>query len=103
MRRSLSTALLMVPTMLLTTVVTATPAAAATGSVVVFSIDELPLDVYKNPTGCKKLPIAAHVLANLTNRDVYVHGDPTCLTPGLPVPADHGVHVPPGTGAFFVR
>ncbi|MEV4502450.1 hypothetical protein [Streptomyces klenkii] len=77
-------------------------AQAATGSVVVYSIDELPLDVYKNPTGCKLLPEAAHVLANLTDQDVQLYGDTKCETAGETVPADHGVHIPSGTKAFSV-
>lgn len=78
------------------------PAQAAAGEVVVFSTEFQRLDTYRNPDGCYKLPIAAHVLANLTSAEVGVHGDPLCLTPGMRVPAGYGSHVQPGTGSFSV-
>ncbi|RSN54597.1 hypothetical protein DMH01_36035 [Amycolatopsis sp. WAC 04182] len=83
--------------------IVASPAAqAAAGEVVVFSTEFQRLDTYRNPEGCHKLPIAAHVLANLTSAEVVVYGDPLCLMPGVRVPAGFGSHVPPGTGSFSV-
>lgn len=78
------------------------PAQAAAGEVVVFSTEFQRLDTYRNPEGCHKLPIAAHVLANLTSAEVVVYGDPLCLSPGMRVQAGYGSHVPPGTGSFSV-
>ncbi len=79
------------------------PAQAATGRVAVFSTEATPLEIYENPKGCTKLPPEAHVLVNLTDTEVVVHGDPLCLTPGLVVAQDHGSHVAPGSGAFSVK
>ncbi|WHT22984.1 hypothetical protein N8J89_18505 [Crossiella sp. CA-258035] len=100
MRRSLSTALLMVPSMLLTAVVAAPPAAAATGRVFVFSVEVQEVREYKNPDGCVKLPIAAHVLINDTDETVRIYADPFCMTPSLTVRPGYGSHVAPGTGSF---
>ncbi|MFC3453797.1 hypothetical protein [Amycolatopsis speibonae] len=79
------------------------PAQASAGEVVVFSTEFTQLDTYRNPVGCKKLSITAHVLANQTSSDVVVHGDPLCLTPGLTVRPGYGSHVQPGSGAFSIR
>ncbi|MEV6717862.1 hypothetical protein AB0M48_38150 [Lentzea sp. NPDC051208] len=79
------------------------PAQAAAGRVAVFSTEVTPVKIYKNPSGCNKLPADAHVLVNLTNTDVLVHADPLCLTPGLVVGEEHGSHVTPGSGAFSVK
>ncbi|WP_410585785.1 hypothetical protein [Amycolatopsis sp. lyj-108] len=78
------------------------PAEAAAGSVVVFSTEFQRLDTFRNPEGCNKLPIAAHVLANLSSSDLVIHGDPLCLTPGLTVRAGYGSHVAAGSGSFSV-
>ncbi|GLZ31832.1 hypothetical protein Lesp02_40200 [Lentzea sp. NBRC 105346] len=79
------------------------PAAqAAAGRVVVFETELQKLTVYRNPSGCTKLPLASHVLMNLTNDDVTTYADPFCLTPGLTVAPDHGTHIAPGTGSFRV-
>ncbi|MFJ8912946.1 hypothetical protein [Amycolatopsis sp. NPDC102389] len=83
-------------------VVPSPPAEAAAGSVVVFSTEFQRLDTYRNPEGCHKLPIAAHVLINQTSSGVVVHGDPFCLTPGLTVNPGYGSHVQPGSGSFSV-
>ncbi len=80
-----------------------TPAQAVTGRVTVFSTEATPLKTYENPKGCNKLPPDAHVLVNLTDSEVVVHGDPLCLTPGLVVKRDYGSHVTPGSGAFSVK
>ncbi|WP_340688030.1 hypothetical protein LCL61_18770 [Amycolatopsis coloradensis] len=83
-------------------IVASPPAQAAAGEVVVFSTEFQRLDTYRNPEGCHKLPIAAHVLANRTSAEVVIHGDPLCLTPGMRVQAGFGSHVPSGTGSFSV-
>ena len=79
------------------------PAQAVAGRVAVFSTEVTPIEIYRNPNGCNKLPLEAHVLVNLTNGDVVVHADPFCLSPGLVVKEEHGSHVPPGSGAFSVK
>lgn len=79
------------------------PAQAAVDRVVVFSTEFTPVKIYKNPKGCNKLPLAAHVLVNLTNTDVVVHADPFCLTPGPVVKEEQGSHVTPDSGAFSVK
>ncbi|CAM3385175.1 MULTISPECIES: hypothetical protein [Streptomyces] len=43
-------------------------ASAATGDVVVFQTELQPLTQYENPEGCHKLPAAAHVLTNRTDK-----------------------------------
>jgi hypothetical protein len=78
-------------------------ASAATGEVVVFSAEVVPLDVYENPRGCYALPEGAHVLANRTDRAVRVYGAPGCF--GLPVVTveeSWGSHVPPAAASFSV-
>lgn len=79
----------------------AAPAAqASTGKVIVFSTEFQPLDSYKDPAGCHKLPPAAHVVVNLTDEDVVTYMDPFCLTPGVHIAPRHGSHVAPITGSF---
>ena len=82
--------------------ITATPAQAATGQVVVFSTELTPVTVYENPRGCKAFPPLAHVLNNQTDKPVRIHGDPLCLTPGMTVLPGYGMHVPEGFGSFSV-
>ncbi|WP_238412154.1 hypothetical protein [Saccharothrix deserti] len=78
-----------------------TPAAhAATGRVVVFSVEVVPLETYDNPRGCKSLPPGAHVLANLTDGDVTIYSDPMCFSPLVAVEEGYGTHVP-ALGATF--
>ncbi|MFF7159537.1 hypothetical protein [Streptomyces sp. NPDC008139] len=84
----------------------ATPAQAATGQVVVFSVEGQPLKVYQDPTGCQRLPVTAHVLDNLTDQPVKVFADPFCTLPAtLPtsgvgvLPPGYGTHVT-GVGSF---
>jgi hypothetical protein len=78
-----------------------TPAAhAATGQVVVFSVEITPLETYDNPRGCKLLPVGAHVLANLTDGDVTIYSDAACLAPLATVEPGYGTHVP-AYGATF--
>ena len=79
------------------------PAQAAAGRVAVFSTEFTPVKIYNSPRGCNKLPPDAHVLVNLTNTEIVVHGDPFCLTPGLVVKEEYGSHVPAGSGAFSVK
>lgn len=72
-----------------------TPAAyAATGQVVVFSVEVTALETYDNPKGCKSLPAGAHVLANLTDRDVTIYSDAACFAPLVTVGPGYGTHVP---------
>src|SRR4051794_15082704 len=78
----------------------AVPASAAQGQVVVFSTENAPLDKYDDPSGCTKLPDAAHVLDNLTDKPVTIYGDPQCLSPGPVVDPGYGTHVPAGSGSF---
>ncbi|RSN43403.1 hypothetical protein DMC64_22455 [Amycolatopsis sp. WAC 04197] len=84
-------------------IVPSPPAQAAAGEVVVFSTEFQRLDTYRNPEGCNKLPVAAHVLLNQSSSEVVVHADPFCLTPGVPVEPGFGSHVPAGSGAFSVN
>lgn len=84
----------------------AAPAQAASGQVVVYSTQLRPLDVYKDPRGCIKLPVDAHVLDNLTDSTITVYADPFCtipltenaLTLGQLKPG-YGTHVS-GAGSF---
>jgi hypothetical protein len=80
----------------------AVPASAAQGQVVVFSTENAPLDKYDDPSGCNRLPDAAHVLDNLTDKPVTIYGDPQCLSPGAVVDPGYGSHVPAGSGSFSV-
>lgn len=82
--------------------VTATPAHAATGEVVIFSTEFNPLTTHTDPRGCHALPPFAHVLINQTDEPVTIHGDPLCLTPGITVQPGYGIHVPGGIGSFSV-
>ncbi|MDA3624615.1 hypothetical protein OU415_04135 [Saccharopolyspora sp. WRP15-2] len=75
-------------------------AAAASGEVVVFETELQPLTTYADPTGCQKLPLAAHVLTNNTDSPVRIYGDPFCLGPSVIVLPGHGTHVAPGSGSF---
>ncbi|GHF94387.1 MULTISPECIES: hypothetical protein [Amycolatopsis] len=76
--------------------------AADTGRVVVFSSETQALDNWDDPAGCQKLPVAAHVLVNETDRVVDTYADPFCVTPGVSVQPGYGTHVAPGTGSFSV-
>ncbi|MGW3467627.1 hypothetical protein ACWDKQ_03980 [Saccharopolyspora sp. NPDC000995] len=78
----------------------AVPASAATGQVTVFETEAQPLTTYENPDGCYKLPLAAHVLNNQTDKPVRIYGDPFCMTPSLTVEPGRGSHVAPGSGSF---
>ncbi|MFJ6518035.1 hypothetical protein ACIQJ4_07200 [Streptomyces filamentosus] len=74
--------------------------AAASGDVVVFSTEAQPLDVYRDPAGCRQLPTVAHVLTNQTDGPVRIYGNPFCLGPSLVVQPGYGTHVPGGAGSF---
>ena len=79
----------------------ATP--AATGRVIVFSTEFQELDVWENPDErCRKLPLAAHVLVNQTDRPVHTYSDPFCIAPSLTMQPGYGGHVAAGTGSFSV-
>ncbi|MFC5828785.1 hypothetical protein [Nonomuraea insulae] len=77
----------------------AVPAQAATGQIVVFSQELVPLTTWDNPTGCHQLPMSAHQVNNQTDGDVQVHNDPLCLTPGMTIRPGYGARVMPG-GSF---
>ncbi len=79
---------------------TAPARAAASGDVVVFSTEAQPLDVYRDPAGCQRLPALAHVLSNLSDQPVRIYGNPFCLGPSLVVQPGYGTHVPGGAGSF---
>ncbi len=88
--------------------VSAAPAQAAGGQIVLFSTELQPLNVYQNPVGCQQLPPTAHVLDNLTDQPVMVYADPKCTIPAtLPVSGlgvlrpGYGSHVT-GIGSFAV-
>lgn len=90
-----------VPLSALAAVVLPVPVAqAATGKVVVFSVEVTPLETYDDPEGCHSLPAGAHVLSDLTDDDVTIHGDPMCLSPLVTVEEGYGTHVP-ALGAAF--
>jgi hypothetical protein len=76
---------------------------AAKGRVTVFSTELTELDSWDDPSGCNKLPIAAHVLINETDAPVRIYGDPFCLSPSLTVRPGYGSHVTPGSGSFAVN
>jgi hypothetical protein len=73
---------------------------ADTNQVIVFSSELTPLTVYPDPHGCQPLPTISHVLVNQTSRTVYVHADPFCLTPGLPIRPGYGAHTGQLSSAF---
>ena len=82
----------------------ASPAAgAATGEVVVFTAEVVPLTVHENPRGCYAVPEGAHVLANRADRPVWAYGAPACFGPPiLTVEPGWGAHVPPAGASFRV-
>lgn len=98
--RRLTAVLVAVVSGLAVSILAGPPASAATGDVTVFSLETQPLDVFHDPAGCLKLPLAAHVLVNQTASEVEVYGDPFCLTPSLTVEPGYGSHVVPGSGSF---
>jgi hypothetical protein len=63
------------------------------------------LAIFRDPKGCYQLPFGAHVLDNLTTKDVTLYIDPGCVIPAPP-PFDvlkpgYGAHVSP-VGSFRV-
>lgn len=82
--------------------IAAAPASAAEGMVTVYESEFTPVVHYSNPQGCHKLPLAAHVLVNETDRNVRTYLDPLCLVPSLTVAPGYGTHVALGTGSFSV-
>lgn len=82
---------------------TSPAAGAATGEVVVYTAEIVPLDVYEHPRGCYAIPVGAHVLTNRTNLPVLVYGTPGCFGfPVLTVEENWGSHVPPAAASFSV-
>lgn len=80
----------------------ALPGAALADSdeVTVFETELQPLATYESPSGCEKLPPAAHVLNNRTEDPVRIYADPFCTGPSLLVAPGYGAHVAPGSGSF---
>ncbi|ACU37723.1 hypothetical protein [Actinosynnema mirum] len=72
--------------------------------VVVFSTEFQNLRVYEIPetTKCYSLPLGAHVLSNLTTKNVAIYADPFCFTLSLSVAPNSGSHVTPIAGSFRV-
>ena len=79
----------------------AAPAQAATGEVVVFTTEFEDLVRYSDPApgSCVRLPDTAHVLVNLTDANVRLHAGTRCFGPGVTVAPDRGWHAPP-SGLF---
>ncbi|MFL6118570.1 hypothetical protein [Actinophytocola sp.] len=75
---------------------------AARGRVTVFSTESTKLSSWDDPSGCVKLPAAAHVLINETDAPVRIYGDLFCRSPSLTVQPGYGSHVTPGSGSFAV-
>jgi hypothetical protein len=73
---------------------------AATGTVLVFQYEGVDATRYVDPEGCQQLPAGSHVLANLTDSDVTIYGDPYCMAFSMVVPPGNGAHVPPAAGSF---
>lgn len=86
-----------------TLLVSAGPAQAATGEVIVFTTEFEELTTYQDPASgsCRPLPPTAHVVINRTDADVFIHAGRTCFVPGVPVAPDHGWHAPP-SGMFSI-
>ncbi|WP_084734726.1 hypothetical protein [Actinophytocola xinjiangensis] len=61
------------------------PASAATGEVVAFVADLLPVTRFENPSGCTALPAGSHVIFNETDGPITVYGDPLCFVPLEPL------------------
>ena len=74
--------------------------ADSTEQVIVFSNELVPLTVYNDPQGCQRLPAISHVLVNETSRTVYLHADPFCLGPSLPIQPGYGAHTGQLSGSF---
>ncbi|GAB3439312.1 hypothetical protein [Actinophytocola sediminis] len=70
---------------LLTTLAAPSATAQATGRVVAFVGDLLPVRVWENPSGCNRLPLGTHVLFNETDRVIEAFADPWCLIPLEPL------------------
>jgi hypothetical protein len=72
----------------------------STNQVVVFTSELVPLQFYPDPHGCQPLPPLSHVVNNETPRTVYLHADPLCLTPGIPIRPGYGTHTTQVSGSF---
>lgn len=77
------------------------PALAATGRVLVFQHELMPLTTYHNPSGCVRLPALSHAMVNKTERTVRVFAGPLCAGAFRVVSPSFGSHVPAG-GSFSV-
>jgi len=71
-----------------------------TNQVVVFSNELVPLEAYPDPHGCQRLPALTHVLNNETSRNVYLHADAFCQSPGVLVRPGYGSHTTQRSGSF---
>ncbi|KOX12398.1 hypothetical protein [Nocardiopsis sp. NRRL B-16309] len=81
--------------------VSAVPAQAATGEIVVFTTELEEVTTYQDPESgsCRHLPLTAHVVINQTDSDVFIHANAFCFGPGVLVAPDRGWHAPP-SGMF---
>jgi hypothetical protein len=71
----------------------AEPKPASTGKIIIFSTEFQPLDQYKDPSGCLQMPALAHIIVNLTDRDVTAYGFPGCVGPSIfTVKPGFGIH-----------
>lgn len=72
----------------------------ANGTVLVFEHEFTSTTRYEDPSGCLKLPPAAHVLTNHADTSIRVYTDPLCVTPSITVPPGHGSHLAPLSASF---
>ncbi|NUS37141.1 MAG: hypothetical protein HOQ04_11940 [Pseudarthrobacter sp.] len=79
---------------------TAAPAHAATGQVVLFTVEFQELTTWDDPTGCYQLPIGAHQVNNHTDSDVHIYADPFCMQRVQTIKPGYGAHVMAATGSF---
>jgi hypothetical protein len=79
--------------------ISAAPANAQGGRVVVFQSEFQPLTQYADPAGCYNMPALAHVIDNLTSRPIKLYTAPNCLGPYLQIRPDYGSHIH-GLGSF---
>lgn len=69
-------------------------AEAAKGQIIVFATELQKATVFTDPEGCKKLPLGAHVVVNLTDVSAKLYADPFCKVRAVPF-----VTVKPGYGS----
>jgi len=69
----------------MTTAVVPAAATPATGRVVAFVADLLPVTTFENPSGCNQFPLGAHIVFNETDGPIEVFADPECFVPLEPL------------------